>query len=361
MKTTLVFVAYLFCNQFASAVQYLVTKLGTIGNIMGQAYSSDINNTGQISGFFSSKSDVESNHAFSYSNEVMSDIGKLGGISSRATGINDKGQLTGVFNVTRTVSHSFLYSEGIMQDIGTLGGLNSYSTGINNSAQICGYSNVSNGYYNNAFLYSNGMMQNLGTLGGSSSGASGINNLGQVVGYSYVTGDTSAHSFLYSNGVMQDLGTLNGEYWNDARAINDSGQIAGYGSVGGFIHAYLRSENGVTIDLGTLGGPESESGALSINNKGWIVGFTRESVSAQERAFVYFDGSMKNLNNLIDPNSGITLIGANGINDDGQIVAYGISSADGPYTRSFLLTPIPEPTSICFLFLNSLIFLYRRR
>ena len=40
-------------------------------------------------------------------------------------------------------------------------------------------------------------------------------------------------------------------------------------------------------------------------------------------AFFYSDGQMTDLNNSIDPALGIMLTGANGINDNGQIVARG--------------------------------------
>jgi probable HAF family extracellular repeat protein len=77
-------------------------------------------------------------------------------------------------------------------------------------------------------------MTDLGDLpgGGDFSYAQGINNAGQVVVFS---GAATGGAFLWQNGVMTDLNTVSGVAgtgWSltDATAINDAGQIVGYGS-----------------------------------------------------------------------------------------------------------------------------------
>ena len=98
-----------------------------------------------------------------------------------------------------------------MTDLGTLpGGTYSRASGINNNGQIVGYSQTASGS-EHAFLYSGGTMTDLGTLpGGNDSWATGINNNGQIVGYSYTA--LADHAFLYSGGTMTDLGTLGGRH-----------------------------------------------------------------------------------------------------------------------------------------------------
>jgi probable HAF family extracellular repeat protein len=96
--------------------------------------------------------------------------------------------------------------------------------------------------------------------------------------------------------------------------------------------------------LGTLGGAYST--AYAINDMGMVVGDS-ETAAGQEHAFLYSGGTMYDLNTLISPLSGWTLTYADGINDQGQIIGFGLY--DGS-TRSFLLTPnaVPEPISMIF-------------
>jgi probable HAF family extracellular repeat protein len=129
-------------------------------------------------------------------------------------------------------------------DLGTLGGSYSSAGGINASGQVVGDLATAGNGPDHAFLYSGGVMHDLGTLGGSSSAAIGINASGQVVGISFTTGTSyPSDAFLYSGGIMIDLNSLlpadSGWQLSSASAINDSGQIVGYGSINGQYHAFL--------------------------------------------------------------------------------------------------------------------------
>ena len=96
--------------------------------------------------------------------------------------------------------------------LGTLQGWESYGSSINNRGQITGTFQLSKDGPAHAFLYSNGVMTNLGTLGGTDSRAYSINNRGEITGSSLPSGNGPGHghAFLYSDGVMTDLGTLGG-------------------------------------------------------------------------------------------------------------------------------------------------------
>jgi probable HAF family extracellular repeat protein len=86
-------------------------------------------------------------------------------------------------------------------------------------------------------------------------------------------------------------------------------------------------------DLGTLGG--STSHAYAINDLGQMVGTSR-TANEFPQAFVWSGGVMRNLNDLVPPIPGGFLWEARGINDRGQIAAYGLVGTD---FYAFLLTP----------------------
>jgi probable HAF family extracellular repeat protein len=73
-----------------------------------------------------------------------------------------------------------------------------------------------------------------------------------------------------------------------------------------------------------------------------IIGFS-EIDNGDWHAFLWENGVMQDLNDLIPEGTGWTLTAARMINDDGLIVGYGTLGGE---QRAFLLTPIPEPATM---------------
>jgi probable HAF family extracellular repeat protein len=147
----------------------------------------------------------------------------------------------------------------------------------------------------------------LGTLGSSSSFGYAVNDHGEVVGSLGVLGERP-RAFLYRDGQMIDLNAL-----SNATCEGPMNQRFGF--------------------------------AYGINNPGQVVG----ELCISNYPFIYDNGVIQNLNDLIDPSLGVVLSVAYGINDNGQIVATGNTVNTGSAGRAFLLTPttpVPEPSTL---------------
>ncbi len=333
----------LSCGASSATVLYSVVDLGTLGGTSSTA--NDVNNAGQIVGRSNVAGDG-AEHAFLYSGGTMYDLGAMGYANSTATRINGSGQIVGYsYNTAGDAGYStrqsFLYSGGAMQNIGSLDGSGSYASDINDSGLVVGsiYLSADSPGATNAYVYRSGVMTN---IGGAT--AFGVNNLGQIVG------TEGGQGVLYENGTKSYFGPSVG--LTLCIRINDAGQVVGYSTFTnestGYpeTHAFLY-DGSVMYDLGTPGG--NFSYARDINNAGQIVGSA--NCSAGFCAFLYNNGTMSDLNDLIDSDSGWTLSQARGINDLGQIVGSGVINGE---THAFLLTPVPEPSifaliSVCGL------------
>lgn len=76
--------------------------------------------------------------AFIYADAVRTVLGTLGGPTSIAYGINNKGAIVGESTLPSGLPHAFVYYRSVMRDIGTLGGLRRSARDINNAGKIVG-------------------------------------------------------------------------------------------------------------------------------------------------------------------------------------------------------------------------------
>ena len=357
---TVMLVLWVLVGNAWGVVQYGVTDLRTLTGPTTWAYG--INNSGQVAG-------EDNNYIFRTApnqaiNPATDNLGQFGGpFVYYGGGINDRGQVVGfVPNNAVGGCHAFRSAANApgtppANDLGSFGGRYTYAFGVNNNGQVVGKSYSPAMNHSHAFRtapnQSITVADDLGTFGGNtwslSSAAYGINSSGQVVGFS--GSSDFGHAFRTAPNqpitAADDLGTLGGRY-SCGLGINDIGQVVGWADTGGGDrHAFLYS-GGAMVDLGTVSGLQ-HSQANGINGLGMVGGCASNDINLFDGlAFLYSgSGPMQDLNGLIPPGSGWTLLSASGINDSGQICGYGVNPTG--QTHAFRLDPVPEPSTFALL------------
>jgi hypothetical protein len=342
----------------ANSYQYEVLNLG---------FSiTDINNNGQVVG-------VSNGSAFYWdSSSGVQNIGFLGRDKLYASALNDSGQVSG-FAWTGNEGEAFIWDKiNGMQSLGNISAFNETSAftkawDINNYGQVVGTYSLESGSYpvrSNSFLWneSSGMRDlTHGSEDLEIRSVTKINDLGQVLGTAIgqVLGTANRGGFGVQPIVWDDTRgkTYIGESLYKAYNINNNGQVAGakheysysnlYGS-GSVDHAaILDLGTGVIQDIGRLGGRKSR--AMDLNDIGQVIGVSETDEHTYRNNFkstvFIWDSTngIQDLNELIDPESGVTLRSVRSINNLGQIVA------DGYLLNPVQVSAVPEPSTYALI------------
>jgi hypothetical protein len=213
--------------------------------------------------------------------------------------------------------------------------------GVNNAGFVVGSFSYLNKYTGLTYDTRSGSMSVFQIPGLTQPVPYEINNKGDIVG-NYKSGEFSKAAFIeYANGTVQTFsvpGIVNGSTL--AFGINDLGQAVGeYDSPSG-PRGYLRNLDGTFTTFDAPGSGLTSTYAGAINNEGQIAGIFSDSLG--EHGFV-LDASTMSYTIVDAPGSaGTTLV--QGIDDRGRLT--GSYSAPDGSSRSFIATPIPEPSSL---------------
>ncbi|MEM7308361.1 MAG: hypothetical protein AAF682_16900 [Planctomycetota bacterium] len=278
-----------------------------------------------------------------------------GDVMGEANGINDLGVVVGASTSVSTLGLLTFFDRAVRWDAsGGVTDLAAAATGgatlelfrawdVNDAGQIVGFGRDASIPAGRGFLWDAGVVTEIPPLPGVPASrptqARGINGAGQVVGYAEDSGGF-AHALLWEAGALTDLHDGAGVPGRTSEAwdVNEAGWIAGSADfVADFIDwrvAALWRPDGSVIELGTLGGTVGV--AYSVNDHNEVVGNT--TTGAGNRGFLWRGGVMVDLNSLIAPASGFTIVEARSISNDGRIVGLGV---DGAGLQTVVLVPNP--------------------
>ncbi len=365
-----------------SAANYLVTDLGTLGGESSTA--TDLNTAGQVVGV--ARTMAGRDHAFRWQNGVMTDLGTLGGTTSHAAAINEAGAVVGWAETPEGGIRACLFGTETNVSLCTTYPNNTYAADINDQGQVVGWMETQAPGEANPkpiaalFRPSNPTPQFLSVGDGSAirSRATAINNEVLIAGW---TGDRfwfwgpHDRATIWRGLSGMAAATRFGGIDSYVRGMSAAGQIVGES---GFDYVPQRATlwfGPSTLNLGSLA--LGSSTAAAINNRGQIIGSAEayrfglitnwfpgivlpgadtnapppapvvvEGYEPTRHAFLWQNGVMADLNDLIPTNSGWDLTEAASVNDAGQIVGTGQLQGQ---TRAFLLTPVSKPNQIPFI------------
>jgi probable HAF family extracellular repeat protein len=148
------------------------------------------------------------------------------------SGINDAGQVTGIFG-HGLFSSGFLSEPngGALHPIGGLGPFGSNPLAVNNRRQVTGTALVRFSHpiqEAHAFLTSgnHGALKDLGTLGGTLSVGNDVNDKGQVAGFSFLKGDVFGRAFLSVPSFSNRLPVISQQRFSDESQLRASEKLS---------------------------------------------------------------------------------------------------------------------------------------
>lgn len=220
-----------------------------------------------------------------------------------------------------STTHAIRFTAKSSEDLATLpGGHNSAAYSINRDGVVAGISDAANGT-RLGFRWREGRMQALPPLtGGANTTAFGINDQGHIAGVSDFrdpkTQGLKTRAVIWEDEKPIDIHPGAEDEDSVAYALNSFDDAVGRVSKNGENQAFLCSKNSITR-LGVQGT------ALSINDRRDIVGVIDASEGDRSTGFLWRDGTVFDLNDLVVGTMKMRIEAAFRINAEGEILCLG--------------------------------------
>lgn len=371
----------------AAAQQYQLIFLDDLG---GNSRGNSISNRDWIAGF-SIIPALGKRHATLWRDGSILDLGTLGGPDKNSNTAwpvkNNRGFIAGISQTSTPEPNGetwscaaffggqsgftclgFVWQNDVMTPLKPLpGGNNSFATGVDNRGRVVGW--AENGVHDPTCVGAQKLqfvpvvwgpspdqIQPLPLFGDDTNGAAtAINSRGQIVGISGVCDQavgrrTAMHALLWDKDKITDLGNLGAKLWITPMAINEHGEIVGFGATdesdfnGDFLRAFIwtRKDGMKRIDPLPISG-HVLSQATGINERGQVVGSSC-TITGACLGFLWQDGVIKYLKDLVPGFTG-TIVNGQDINDAGVITGRAVNPATGRIT-AYTMVPISDSAKV---------------
>ncbi len=347
---------------------YRITEIGTFGGDFSAAFT--INNAGGVAGAATTADGNQ--HAFFWDQGHMTDLGTLGGPNSQGAGGNPHRALAVLSETsdidplgenfcgfgTDLVCGGAIWRRGKLTRLPTLGGINSAAFAYNVGGQLVGASDdgtldasciaPQKSRFQAVTWTPEGVIRKLSPLTGDNVGvALRGNDVGQVAGISGLCSNTQVggfpigpHAVVWDHGSPINLGNLGGSGVGVAADVNNRGQAIGAATApDGTQHPFLWTKSTGMRDLGLMSTDSADAlnTPFQINDRGQMVGASCDVTQATCRGYIWENGVMTDINELLPADSPLYVILPETINESGQIAGLAVVKSTGE-VRAFVAT-----------------------
>jgi uncharacterized membrane protein len=192
------------------------------------------------------------------------------------------------------------------------------------------------------FVWRDGELTTMGPFAPGAAQPMDVNDAGQVVGWAGSTAPShpTARGFIWEEGAVTMLPAIPDGVTSAISAINNRGQAVGSGLVSpeDIVARPFLWTNEEMVSLGSLPGYDW-CGAADINDHSAVIGNCTDD-DETDATFLWQNGSIWNLNDLVQSETSVGVLRVWAMNNRGQITGWGLVPGA---SVALLLTPIDPP------------------